>query len=70
MHPNFLILEGIETWGGFHAEILQTPITWQDGYVIPSIEPGLGVELNEAVAQANPYTGTMLHLDMTQHPVI
>ena len=68
--PNFLILEGIETWGGFHAEILQTPIQWQDGYVIPSSEPGLGVELNEAVAQANPYTGNMLHLDMTQHPVI
>ena len=68
--PNFLILEGIETWGGFHAQILQTPITWQDGYVIPSSEPGLGVELNEAVAEANPYTGTMLHLDMTQHPVI
>ena len=68
--PNFLILEGIETWGGFHAEILQTPIKWQDGYVIPSSEPGLGVELNEAVAEANPYTGTMLHLDMTQHPVI
>ena len=68
--PNFLILEGIETWGGFHAEILQTPIKWQDGYVIPSREPGLGVELDEAVAEANPYTGTMLHLDMTQHPVI
>ncbi len=68
--PNFLILEGIETWGGFHAEILQTPIKWQDGYVIPPSEPGLGVTLNEAVAEANPYTGTMLHLDMTQHPVI
>lgn len=68
--PNFLILEGIETWGGFHAEILKAPITWQDGYVIPSCEPGLGVELNEAVAEANPYSGTMLHLDMTQQPVI
>ena len=68
--PNFLILEGIETWGGFHAEILQTPIEWQDGYVIPSSASGLGVELNEAVALANPYTGAMLHLDMTGHPVL
>ena len=68
--PNFLILEGIETWGGFHAEILKTPIQWQDGYVIPSSEPGLGVELNETVAAANPYTGSMLHLDMTGHPVV
>ena len=68
--PNFLILEGIEIWGGFHAEILKTPIQWQDGYVIPSNAPGLGVELDEAVALANPYTGSMLHLDMTGHPIV
>ncbi len=68
--PNFLILEGIETWGGFHAEILQKPITWQDGYVIPSDEPGLGVELNEAVARAHPYEGDALHLEMAQVPVV
>jgi len=68
--PNFLILEGIETWGGFQAEILRTPIIWQDGYVIPSDDPGLGVELNEAVARAHPYDGDMLHLDMIQVPVI
>ena len=30
---------------------------------------GRGVELNEEVALANPYTGAMLHLEMTQHPV-
>ena len=34
--PNFLILESIQTWGGFHAEILKAPIVWQDGYVIPA----------------------------------
>jgi len=67
--PNFLILESIENWGGFHSEILKTPIRVEDGHVIPPTAPGLGVELNEAVAAANPYTGTMLHLEMTQHPV-
>lgn len=67
--PNFLILESIETWGGFHSAILNKPIRFEDGHVIPSSEPGLGVELNEDVANANPYTGTMLHLEMTQHPV-
>jgi galactonate dehydratase len=67
--PNFLILESIETWGGFHSEILKTPIRFEEGHVIPSNEPGLGVELNEDVAKANPYTGNMLHLEMTQHPV-
>ncbi len=67
--PNFLILESIETWGGFHSEILKSPIQFEEGHVIPPTAPGLGVELNEKVALANPYTGTMLHLEMTQHPV-
>jgi 2-dehydro-3-deoxyphosphogalactonate aldolase len=67
--PNFLILESIQTWGGFHAEILKQPIRWEDGYVIPSSEPGIGVELNEAVALAHPYDGTALHLEMGGNPV-
>jgi galactonate dehydratase len=67
--PNFLILESIETWEGFHSEILKAPIHFEDGHVIPPTAPGLGVELNEEVARANPYTGTMLHLEMTQYPV-
>jgi 2-dehydro-3-deoxyphosphogalactonate aldolase len=67
--PNFLILEGIQTWGGFHAEILKTPIRWEQGDVIPPTAPGLGVELNEAVAAAHPYTGKKLHLEMLDRPV-
>src|SRR5262249_14489352 len=43
--PNFLILESLQTWGGFHAKILKKPIRWEAGYVIPPGEPGLGVEL-------------------------
>ena len=67
--PNFLIQESIEEMGGFHAKLLKKPMTWQDGYLIPSSDPGLGVELNEDVAKANPYNGTRLHLEMTQHPI-
>ncbi len=67
--PNFLILESIQTWGGFHAEILRTPIQWQDGYIIPPSGPGLGVELNEEVALQHPYEGKNLHLEMTDYPV-
>ena len=67
--PNFLILEGIEQWGGFHAEILKSPIRWEAGYVHPPTEPGLGIEIDEDVAARHPYAGTMLHLDMTAHPV-
>jgi 2-dehydro-3-deoxyphosphogalactonate aldolase len=67
--PNFLILEGIQRWDGFHAEILKKPIRWESGYVIPSSEPGIGVELNEEVALANPYKETALHLEMVDKPI-
>ena len=60
--PNFLVLEGIREWGDFHAEILKTPIVWEDGYVVPPKAPGLGIELDEAVAARHPYTGDELHL--------
>jgi len=67
--PNFLILESIQQFGGFHEQLLVKKIQWEDGYVIPSAEPGLGVELNEAVALAHPYDGTALHLEMAQRPL-
>jgi 2-dehydro-3-deoxyphosphogalactonate aldolase len=67
--PNFLILESIQTWDGFHAEILKKPMRWEEGYVIPSDEPGLGVELNEEVALAHPYDGDHLHLEMAREPI-
>jgi 2-dehydro-3-deoxyphosphogalactonate aldolase len=67
--PNFLILESIETWGGFHADILKKPMRWEAGYVIPPVEPGIGVELDEAVARAHPYTDSALHLSMQEYPV-
>lgn len=67
--PNFLILESIEDWSGFHTKILKTPMQFEQGHVIPPTAPGLGIELDEEVAAANPYTGVMLHLEMTQHPV-
>lgn len=66
--PNFLILEGIKRWDGFHAEILRTPIVWEDGHVLPPTAPGIGVELDEDVARANPYTGELLHLEPTYGP--
>jgi len=67
--PNFLILESIERFDGFFAELLHTPIRWEDGYVIPPTAPGLGVELDEAVALAHPYAGSALHLVPTFGPV-
>jgi len=67
--PNFLILESIDRWDGFHADLLETPIRWEDGMVIPSTEPGLGVVLDEEVALAHPYDGDELHLEAGGDPM-
>jgi L-alanine-DL-glutamate epimerase-like enolase superfamily enzyme len=68
--PNFLLLEGIQQWGGFHAKILKQGIRWEQGYVIPPSAPGLGIELDEAVAEAHPYDPAgALHLEMVNHPL-
>ena len=67
--PNFLIQESIYDWSGFHTEILKSPMHWEEGYIIPPTAPGLGVELNEEVAEQNPYQGRELHLEMAWEPV-
>lgn len=67
--PNFLVLEGIQKWDGFHADILKAPLQWEDGHIIPPTSPGLGVELDTDVARANPYMGTDLHLTMANDPL-
>lgn len=67
--PNFLIQESIMTWGGFHSEIVKTPLRWEEGFIVPSTEPGLGIELNMDVVRTNsPYTGERLHLLMDPKP--
>jgi galactonate dehydratase len=48
--PNFLIMESIERCDGFYAELVDPPLDWQDGYLVPSERPGLGHNLNEEVA--------------------
>ena len=66
--PNFLLLETIQT--DFHNAILKTPLVWEQGYMIAPTAPGLGIELNEDVIEAHPYTtGGRLHLEMCQTPL-
>lgn len=67
--PNFLIQESIKDFSGFHADILEAPLQWENGYIIPPTEPGIGVSLDEEVARNNPYDGKLLHLEMEQDPV-
>lgn len=45
--PNFIIQEVIERMDGFHSEFIKTPFTWDNGYMVVSDEPGIGVEVNE-----------------------
>lgn len=67
--PNFLIHEAIVEFGGFHAALLKSKLTVEDGYVIPSREPGLGIELDlDMVETHSPYRGDRLHLQMDSTP--
>ena len=65
--PNLLIAETIET--GFHRDLIGGAITVEDGHVALSDAPGLGIEVDEALARAHPYEGTRLHLEMQEAPV-
>ncbi|GGE31444.1 isomerase [Pullulanibacillus camelliae] len=49
--PNFLIQEIIEKMNGFHQLLVKQPFEFDEGYMIPSKLPGLGIELNEAELQ-------------------
>ena len=63
--PNFLILECINKMDGFYSDILKKPIQWQDGFIIPSEEPGLGIEIDEKVINKYPYDEKELHLQVS-----
>ncbi|MEM7285644.1 MAG: mandelate racemase/muconate lactonizing enzyme family protein [Actinomycetota bacterium] len=67
--PNFLVLECIQDWGGFHADVLVDRLSVEDGYMVLPTEPGLGVELNEDVARAHPYDGDETHLVMADEAI-
>lgn len=68
--PNFLIQESIQTFDGFYSDILKKPIQWQDGYIIPPTDPGIGFELDEDVADANPYTENQVFPPMVDKPYV
>ncbi|MCP5027718.1 MAG: mandelate racemase/muconate lactonizing enzyme family protein, partial [Actinomycetia bacterium] len=69
--PNFLILEAIGPFDGFHADLLVEPLEWDDGDLIVTDRPGLGVELDETVLAAHPWDPAgPLHLQMSDEPVV
>ena len=64
--PNFLILESIRRFDGFMAELLETPIHWQDGFIEVPESPGIGVAIREDIARAHPWQGDDLHIMPTE----
>ena len=66
--PNLLMVETIETGGAFHHALTKNSIRWQDGFIEPPTAPGLGIEFDESLARAHPYTGDGLHLEMQEAP--
>jgi L-alanine-DL-glutamate epimerase-like enolase superfamily enzyme len=64
--PNLLMAETIET--DFHADLIKHSITVETGFVTPPTTPGLGIDFDEDLARAHPYTDTGLHLEMQEEP--
>ena len=64
--PNLLMAETIET--PFHAALIRNTIRVEGGYITPPTAPGLGIDFDEDLARAHPYTGTGLHLQMQEGP--
>jgi L-alanine-DL-glutamate epimerase-like enolase superfamily enzyme len=66
--PNILMAETIQTGGAFHLKLIKHTLQWKDGYIIPPEAPGLGIEFDEELALAHPFTGDGLHLQMQEAP--
>ena len=54
--------------GAFHMALIKNTLTWEDGYILPPEAPGLGIDFDEDLARAHPFTGTGLHLQMQEAP--
>ncbi len=64
--PNLLMAETIET--PFHDALIKGAIRVEDGFITPPDIAGLGIDVDEELARANPYTGEGLHLEMREDP--
>jgi L-alanine-DL-glutamate epimerase-like enolase superfamily enzyme len=64
--PNLLMCETIET--PFHNDLIRGSIKVEGGFVKAPTAPGLGIDFDEELAKAHPYTGDGLHLEMQEAP--
>jgi L-alanine-DL-glutamate epimerase-like enolase superfamily enzyme len=65
--PNILMAETIET--PFHNALINNTLTIEDGYIPVPTAAGLGIDVDEDLARAHPYTDTGLHLEMQSDPI-
>lgn len=65
--PNLLMAETIET--PFHSALIRGTLTVEGGYIQVPTGAGLGIEVDEALARAHPWSGDGLHLQMQEAPV-
>ena len=61
-----MIAECIET--PFHDALIKGSIKVENGFIPAPQGPGLGIEVDEDLARAHPYTGDGLHLQMQDAP--
>ncbi|WP_300517455.1 mandelate racemase/muconate lactonizing enzyme family protein [Aliiroseovarius sp.] len=66
--PNLLMAETIQKGGDFHLALIKNSITWEEGFILAPTTPGLGIEVDEDLARAHPFTGEGLHLEMQDTP--
>ncbi len=64
--PNLLIAETIET--PFHNDLIKGSIRVENGFIPAPTAAGLGIEIDENLARAHPYSGRHLHLEMRDEP--
>jgi len=64
--PNLLLAETIET--KFHTDLIKGSIKIDNGFIPAPTGAGLGIDVDEALARAHPYTETGLHLQMQDAP--
>lgn len=53
--PNFLIQEVMRADVPWRDEVVDEPLTIDDGHVAPPTRPGIGIEVDEAAAARHPY---------------
>lgn len=66
---NTLMVETIGDAGGIHGLLLPGGPQVEHGYISVPSGPGLGVEPDEALMRAHPWTGDGLHLEVERNPI-